>query len=365
MRSRVALGALLVLVLTGFGFLAQAARAADSPGAVYTLTNSPLGNQVLAFARAADGTLSPAGSFAAGGAGSGAGLGSQGAVVLSDNGRLLFAVNAGSNSVSSFLVRPGGLTLVDTAPSGGSLPTSVTYAHGLLYVLNAGTPNSISGIAVSPKGELEPIAGSTRPLSAAQTGPAQVSFDPSGSVLAVTEKATNRIDTYTIAPDGTPAGPAVYASAGLTPFGFAFDKRGHLIVSDAAGQSGASSYDVDASGVVTTIMAITPTGQRAACWTVVTKNGKYAYTTNAATGNISGFAIAHDGSLTLLDPSGINAAPGGNPTDAALSVDSRFLYARNAALGTIDGFRIASDGSLASVPGGISLPAGTVGLAAR
>jgi 6-phosphogluconolactonase (cycloisomerase 2 family) len=49
---------------------------------------------------------------------SGAALGSQGAVVVSDDGRRLVAVNAGDNTVSLFDIQPDGLELVATAPSG-------------------------------------------------------------------------------------------------------------------------------------------------------------------------------------------------------------------------------------------------------
>src|SRR2546428_1752114 len=107
----------------------QVARLDDGdtgPGAVYTITNQLAGNAVAVFARSADGTLTPAGSFATGGTGTGVGLGSQGAVTLSGDGRLLFAVNAGSNDLSVFGVRPNGLSLLSRTASGGALPTSVT-----------------------------------------------------------------------------------------------------------------------------------------------------------------------------------------------------------------------------------------------
>jgi len=106
------------------------------------------------------------------------------------------------------------------------------------------------------------------------------------------------------------------------------------------------------------------TGQRAACWAVVTKNGRFGYVINAGTGNISGFAIAADGSATLLNANGITATTGGNPTDAALSHDSRHLYVRVAALGQIAVFSIESDGSLTPRPSLNGTPAGLAGLAA-
>src|SRR5258705_558882 len=161
------------------------------PGAVYTLTNQVAGNAVAVFTRGADGRLTSAGSFATGGTGTGAGLGSQGAVVLSENGRFLFVVNAGSNDVSVFDVRPSGLSLASRTGSGGTLPISLTVHGNVLYVLNAGGNGSINGFTVGSSGALTPIAGSSRSLSGPNVGPAQGSFSPDGRRLAVTEKSTN------------------------------------------------------------------------------------------------------------------------------------------------------------------------------
>jgi len=334
----------------------------DAPGgaAVYTLSNSSAGNAVLTFERGPDGSLAAIASTPSGGNGTGSTLGSQGAVILSDNGQSLFAVNAGSDSISSFAVTAGGLRLVDTAPSGGDLPTSLTYRKGVLYILNNGIPNSISGLAVSANGNLSPLPGSTRPLSAASTNPAQVEFSPDGGVLIVTERATNLLTSYVVDRDGLAGAPTSYVSTGVTPFGFAFTKRGDIVVSNAA-STGASSYAVAPDGAIAPITALT-TGQAAACWTVVTRNGKYAYTTNTGAGNVSAYAIAKDGSLSLL--AAVAGTTGGSPADAAISSNGHFLYIRNGNQGAINAFRIGSDGSLEPLPSTSGLPAGFAGLAA-
>ncbi len=363
------LAAACALALTALASTAGATASPGGPGAVYILTNSSAGNAVAIFDRAGDGTLTPAGTVASGGNGSGGGLGNQGAVILSDNERLLFAVNAGSNTVSSFAVEQDGLRLVDTEPSGGSTPISLTHRRGLLYVLNAGTPNSISGLTVGKSGELAPLPGSTRSLSAAQTGPAQIEFSPAGDVLVVTEKATNLIDTYTVGSNGLPTGPASQPSAGATPFGFAFDKRGHLIVSDAfggaPGASALSSYRLGPGGALGTITPLAPTNQTAACWVVTTKNGRYAYTTNTGSGSISGYSIGHDGSLALLDADGVTGVTGAGPIDMALSESSRFLYTLDSGSHGVSGFRVQADGSLTPISGLAGLPASANGMAAR
>src|SRR5437667_116675 len=131
--------------LIGLSLLPASAASGGAAGAVYALTNSPAGNAVVVYQRGADGSLTPDGLFATGGLGTGSSLGSQGGVIVSDDHQLLFAVNAGDNTISSFRIRPDGLELADTASSGGTMPTSVAFFRGLLYVLNPGVPNNVSG----------------------------------------------------------------------------------------------------------------------------------------------------------------------------------------------------------------------------
>jgi 6-phosphogluconolactonase len=366
LRMRAALPIALALVLAALGIGAIGAMA-NSPPAVYTLTNDPVGNAVKVFDRSGDGSLSPGGEFATGGAGTGGGLGNQGALVL--DGRRLFAVNPGSDSISSFRVSGHGLELLDTDPSGGGQPISLTVHDGLLYVLNAGGTGDISGHRISSDGTLSPLVGSTRPLSGAGTGPAQVSFDPRGETLVVTEKNTNLIDTYEVdGHTGLASGPNPQASAGATPFGFAFDRRGHLIVSEAFGgapdQSAVSSYAVE-DGMIDAISPSVATTETAACWIVVTENGRFAYTSNTGSGSISGYRLSHDGRLTLLDADGQTGLTGPGPIDMALTGNSRFLYSLNSGDGTISGFRVKADGGLAPIGGASGLPTFATGLAAR
>jgi 6-phosphogluconolactonase len=286
-------------------------------------------------------------------------------VIVSDDQRWLFAVNAGSNSISSFRIRPGQrLELVDTVPSGGSMPTSVTFRKELLYVLNAGVPNNLTGFTVAADGTLTPLPDSTRPLSAEATSPAQVGFDDDGTTVIVTERATDLVDTYTVGRDGRLTGPFVHPSAGPTPFGFAVDKRNTLFVSEAGTGGGASSYRIGADGSLTPVSSMVMTGQRAACWAVVTGNGRYGYVTNAGTGNISGFRIGQDGSAALLNADGVTAVTGGNPTDVGVSNDSRFLYALVNATNSIAVLAIEADGSLTPRASLTGNPAGLAGLAA-
>src|SRR6185436_3822276 len=174
-----------------------ARQTALTVGAVYVLSNQPTGNSVIRFDRSRDGSLVAAGEYPTGGTGTGGSLSSQGAVTIDDAGRYLYAVNAGSGSVTSFRIRRDGLQLIDTAPSGGTMPTSVTVHGDLVYVLNAGGAGNISGFSVH-QGDLQPLAGSMRPLSAAGTQPAEVAFSPDGDRVVVSERATQQLDVYAV-----------------------------------------------------------------------------------------------------------------------------------------------------------------------
>lgn len=347
----------------------------NGPGraAVYTLTNSPSGNAVAIFQRGDDGKLTFAGTTSTNGLGTGAGLGSQSPVTLSQDGRFLFAVNPASNTVAAFKVlKSGQLSLTGTISSGGTTPVSLTFNKNLLYVLNAGGTGNISGFKLDYNGRLSALANSTRPLSGPAVGPAQVSFTPNGKMLVVTEKATNQIDTYSLDKNGLPGQPKVSASAGTTPFGFGFAREETLVVSEAFGGaangSAASSYKIGKNGSASVISASEPTHQTAACWVVVTPDGKYAYTANAGSSSVTGYRVSHDGKLVQLNPStGVTGAmpAGSGPQDMAISKNGQFLYVTDGRIGKIAGFKVESNGQLTSLGEFGNLPAGIAGTAAR
>ena len=340
-------------------------------GQVYTQTNGAAGNQVLLFNRAADGSLTPGGAFWTGGTGTGAGLGNQSSLALNSTGRFLFTINAGSNEISTFVVRRDGtLDLIGHWPSGGTTPLSVTIHGNIVYVVNGGGNGNIAGFTMSSRGVLSPIAGSTLPLSSNASGPAQISFSPNGKLLVVTEKATNSLSVYRVASNGSVTGPSVVPSNGATPFGFAFFGP-VLVVSEAFGgaadASAASSYEVHANGTIETITASAPTTETAACWVAFSVDGKYAYTANTGSGTITGYSV-HNGALKLLNADGVTGVfgAGSSPIDLAVSPDGAYLYALGSGAHAIAVFAINADGSLTSVPGGAAvLVAGTNGLLAR
>ncbi len=343
----------------GFALLFSGTAMADGGGAVYTQTNSPTGNAVHRLDRGLDGSLTPVATYRTGGTGTGSGLQSQGAVALSDDGRLLAAVDAGSNDVATFRVgRRGHLTLIDRQPSGGNTPVSADIAGGSLYVLNRDGVANVTGFDLDGSGRLR--ARTTAPLTAGAAGAAQVSVAPDGRALVVTERGSNRIETLPLR-FGRIGAPLVTASSGAVPFGFAFSPRGDVIVSEA-GASTVSSYRLDGTGLLRPITAALAVGQGAACWVVTTTDGRFAYTGNAS-GSISGFAVARDGSLTALTPGGLTAAA---PRPNDLAVAGGYLYAVNPAVGELTAYRVRADGGLDALPGVANLGAGQLaGLAAR
>jgi 6-phosphogluconolactonase len=334
-----------------------AANAMADEGALYTQTNDPAGNTVQKFERARDGSLTPARTFSTGGLGL-AGLGGrQGAVELSDDEETVYAINAGSNSVTAFRVRDDedddgkpGLELVGTVASGGVAPVSVDEHHGRVYVLNSGAVPNVTGFDVGRRGALRPIPGASRDLPGAE-GAAQVSVTPDGSRLVVSERVSNRLETLTLDRRGRPGQPVVTASSGTTPFGFAISRRGDVIVSEA-GASTVSSYRIGAGGALAAITPSLPVGQGAACWVAVSPDGRFAYTGNAA-GSISGFAVDRSGSLTALDADGLTAVVNPTPRDLDFSRNGRFLYAVSpgdaTTGGRVTGYRVRADGSLEEI----------------
>jgi 6-phosphogluconolactonase len=351
MKKLITIAAVLVALVVAGG--ASAAHRDAPSGAVYSITNATTGNGVAYFKSGADGSLALVATYATGGVGTGAGLGSQGAVALS--GDLLFAVNAGSDSISEFAVKNDGLKLLRVFPSGGVRPISITVHDDLLYVLNAGSAQ-ITGFTIEGRGRVKPVDASTQPLLG--TGPAQVSFSSDGRQLVVTEKTSSTIDVFPVR--GNRAQAAVSsASAGATPFGFAFDNQGRAFVSEAAGS--ASSYAIG-NGGAQLISGAVATHQAAPCWLVVTPNGRFAFTANAGGASISSFAIARDGSITLVATTPLGA--GAHPLDESVSSDGRVLYVLVDGRHTVGAYRIGSDGSLAALGEAGVLPAGAVGLAA-
>lgn len=352
----------------------SASAAAASPGSVvWVQTNEPAGNSIVVYDRGPDGRLTQAGTYATGGLGGVAApgtesdhLASQGSLVYDAADGLLFAVNAGSDSVSTFSVRGDRLQLESIVPSGGLFPASIAVHGKLLYVLDSGGTGLVQGFRIADD-HLVPIPGSGRSLGLANTdppnfltSPGQVGFTPDGSQLLVTTKASeSTIDVFRVLPNGRlSAAPVSNTSATPVPFAFTFTPAGRLAVGEA-GASTVSTYDIQPDGTLTDARSQAD-GQTALCW--ITRVGGHYYVSNTGSNTLSGYTIDADGQPSLVGATGVVATTEPGPIDSTSPPGTSFLYAETGS-GTVDEFSVGSDGTLAplGVIGG--LPVGIEGIA--
>jgi DNA-binding beta-propeller fold protein YncE len=349
-------------------FAAAAAPAFGSGGAshaVFAATDNTSGNQVVAYYRAPDGTLSPAGTYATGGLGGVlAGsvvdhLASQGSLSYDPWHALLYAVNAGSDTVSVFAVNGDRLALRQVLSSGGSFPVSVAVHGDLVYVLNALGGGRLAGYRVLGGG-LVPIPGSGRALGLDPTAspqytntPGQVAFTPDGSQLIVTTKANgNDIDVFGVRFDGgLSAAPVVNSEPGTVPFAISFDLYGHLLIAEA-GTNALATFALAPSGTVSLVDAV-PTGASATCW--VAPAGPFLFASSAGSASESGYSSSFGGQLSLLGAATTDAGT----VDASAAAGGRFLYVQTGGSGIVDEFAVGAGASLTEV-GAVTVP-GAVG----
>jgi 6-phosphogluconolactonase len=338
-----------------FGLAAglPAARAATT-GAVFVMTNGADDNQVIAYARGDDGRLQERASYNTEGRGSGGQtdpLQSQGSLTLSPDNTLLYAVNAGSGTISTFHVHGPNLSLVGKVPSGGSEPVAVTQFGNWVYVVNAGAAGDVVGFTVDAGGHLKQIPNSTTFLSGKYTGAASVSVSPDGKYLVVVERGANTISTFPINADGTLGTIVATLSPAPGAFDGMFTPGGALVVTETGAvgtlpDSALSTYTVSGSGI-TAITQSAPTYGDADCWSAVTPNGKYVYADNSASSTVAGFSIGTGGVLTAIGSTILATLPQGSSNlDMAISSDSAFLYTLDSGTGAISILQIGADGSL-------------------
>ncbi|MBV9606656.1 MAG: beta-propeller fold lactonase family protein [Solirubrobacterales bacterium] len=395
-------------------------------GDLYTTTNNPSGNAVIVFHRNRDGTLTQGPTVPTGGTGIAAQppftfpiVDSSGSMALAGDGRLLFVVNDGDNTITSFQADGDHLRRADRVSSGGVLPISLTTHGHLLYVVNEQS-STVEGFYFSDDGRLWPIPGSETLISPLfPSGPAppnaggvaaQIGFSPDGHQLVVTERGVpstvGAIDTFAVNRDGslTLEQADRTASVDPNPFGFAFTRSGTLLVSNVGQVNGtyaypagslpipeildpteftgsASSYTLSSTGTLTPVSTEVTSGGRGACWLVLSKDGSFAFVTNTLStapslgppngigtgaGGLTTYRVGSGGTLTRLGQTDLGP---GSPTDEEVSPDGRFLYVSvpnvppPPATSHIDVFAINGDGSLTPITQGATLPELISGLA--
>ncbi|HEY4266998.1 MAG TPA: hypothetical protein VGM94_02290 [Galbitalea sp.] len=352
-------------LVVGFAGAAQASPFTHSPkpdsapqGAVFVQTDNAAGNTIVAYHRASNGSLTPAGSYATGGVG-GALSGSvvdhtasQGA--LARSGGNLFAVNPGSNTITSFAVKGDRLERRQVISSGGLFPVSIAARGDLLYVLNARGGGSIQGY-LNLGGHLTLIRSWNRqlgfnpnPSPEFTSTPAQIGFAPGGSKLVVTTKGDgSSIDVFSVGLLGVAPKPVITSLAGAVPFGFAFDRAGHLAITEA-GTNSVATFSIANNGTATQISSV-PTGQQATCWIVA--DGTHLYASNAGSGTLSIIADSDRGVLTTEG----TAATDAGTVDAAVTPSGANLYVQAGASGIVDEFAVGHDGKLVKI-GSVTVP---------
>jgi 6-phosphogluconolactonase len=373
MNARIKVLMCATIVAAHWSFTAHAQDGSGASGAVYIMTNDASENSILVYSRNSNGLLTFQGPVPTQGRGSGGildPLQSQGSLVLSQDGSLLFAANAGSGTITTFRVLPFGLAFVDQANSGGVGPLSIAIHGNLLYVLNIA---NITGFRIRPSGSLRPIPSSTRFLASVggrDLGDSDIAFNPSGSFLAVTERVSNQIVVFPVQSDGTTGTPVANNSNGNTPFACAFTSTGILVVTETAGApsgSAASSYSIADGGTLQVISGSVPSQGAGACWNAVTRDGQFAVLTNAGSSNETLYSISQTGQLSFHSIT--SAGQGVAPLDTALSANGLFLYTLDGAAGSISEFRLDESSQtltlLGTISNGLTANSGLQGLSAR
>jgi 6-phosphogluconolactonase (cycloisomerase 2 family) len=369
--NRLAVIALLAFAALIVGVSTAGAATPQSGGAVFVQTNEPGGNEVVAFSRAADGSLTRTAAFATGGLGatqSGAvvdTLASQGSLALDGDHGLLFAVNAGSDTLSVFSVDGTALQLRQVIATHGSFPSSVAVNGNLVYVLNAGGTGSVQGYRIEGN-HLDELHDGWRSLSLSNstppfflTSPGQVGFAPDGSqLIATTKGSTNSFEVFAVQANGSLAdAPVIDAAATPAPFAFTFDAAGRLVAAEA-GVNAVTTYTLGSDGTLSDPQS-QPDGQNALCW--ITEANGFFFVANAGSASISGYTVGSDGAPALIGVVGHTEA---GAIDLAPTPDGKFLYAESGGAGTVDVFAIGNDGSLSKLSVVSGLPAGIEGIAA-
>ncbi len=389
------------LALLAFAFAALAigplASGASAKTSVYSISNAAPKNTLIKFNQRGNGTLKKVQTIKTGGSG---GLAPQpgceppgGCPMLDTQSevvtwkRLVFAVNAGSDSITSFIEKKNGkLKRVDVQSSMGDFPNSIAVKRGVLYVLNSHS-DSIAGFKFDKRGEMRRIVNSVRPLAAVQIAqglsPRQIGFDRTGGVLIVTRLSPlpGSIDTFVLNSKNRPGQAVANAPTTALPFGFAVDRNNNLVMSQVSAPpelalpGNTATYDINTqTGALTPIETVTSDGV-APCWVVITRDGRYAFVVNTGGGappaTVARYGLTSAGDLSLLGTTGENNTNGDQfaRTDEVLSKNGRYLFVLNPGImgdiSQIDIYRV-SGGDLTLVgnttPNG---PAGMSGLATR
>ena len=343
----------LTLMLFAFGTIVMAQRVGRPVGAVFAMTNSTAGNEIVVYARANDGSLERnRTNVSTRGLGIGVDTDTQGPLRLSSNNRFLYAVNPGSDNISVFEVNGTLLKFLQIVDAGDQ-PLSLTISGNLLYSLDGSVAgNGIRGFRIAADGTLTALPDSFRTLSSPIAVPGDIEFSLDGRTILVTHKTTNvlltpqnAIDAFAVGADGyASAMPLRNASFGLRPFSLAFRGDGKIVTVEsfnaAPNLSSASSYQLGQDGSISIISGSVPNMQTDVCWVVISNDGRYAYTSNFGSGTISSYRLNAAGNITLINGAAASFGETTQPVDSDLSGDGRYLYQLLRGSGAVAALRV-------------------------
>ncbi|HXW47278.1 MAG TPA: beta-propeller fold lactonase family protein [Streptosporangiaceae bacterium] len=332
---------------------------------VFVQTDNTAGNTIVAYEPTASGGLQQVGSFPTGGDGGQLTgsvvdhLSSEGSLSYDRQAGLLYAVNAGSNTITVFRVIGDTLIRSQVISSGGQFPVSIAVYGNQVFVLNALGGASVSGFTQFG-GYLIPVPFWHRDLGLGTTAstvftgtPGEIGFTPDGSHIVVTTKgAANTVEVFQAGPFGLSAEPTITSLPGAVPFGFTFDQYGHLALAETHTDT-IATFSIAPDGALTQLGSAA-TGQVATCWITAAPDGTL-YASNAGSATESALSTQPDGAVTLLG----NTPTDAGTVDAAASSDGQYLYVQAGGPGNIDAYYINPDGSLTET-GSVTVP-GAVG----
>ena len=315
---------------------------------------------------------------ACGGGGGGGGSSGGGPTIKP---RFAVVANKMDNSISTYVVTSasGRLEWIGKVAS-DSHPESVTVDPSGQYAYAANNSSGkVSQYTIGPDGSLSPIGGGT---VLAGAGPSSVTVDPSGKYAFVANASSNDISAYTI-DLSTGALSQINCSgggvcngnnflAGTNPVSVTVHPSGKYAYTANGGSNNVSAYLIDAS-----TGALTPIDSNPATLPIdnfvagtnpvsvtITPSGKYAYVANNGSGDVSAYTVnVNTGALTPIDADsgtgGIQNFPAGtNPVSVAVAPSGKYAYVPNFTDNNVSQYTIGADGGL--IPMGTpSVGAGT------
>ena len=232
-----------------------------------------------------------------------------------------------------------------------------------VFVPNAscasGAANNVMSVLVLTPGQSPPI--NTGPVPVVQTGsePIWATVDPLNHFVYTTNFGDNTVSGFTL--DTTTGGVVAISgspfAAGTNPGAVVVDPSDKFVYVANDGSNNVSGYSIGATGALTAL-ATSPfpagtTPQQGIAATTVA-GMEYVYVSNEGSGNVSAYSLnTTTGALAPIAGSPFTLAPALNPQPVSLAMDpgGRFLFTANANSNNVSAFTVNAGGSLSPVAG--------------